>query len=117
MSDEQAAKLADRLEDLEVHYLPSGAAYVRNVGNGHSHTVTLTECDCADFQGRNGGTYEINGQRVCKHLVARRFTERCEMCGGVMHYESQIIEQFVCEKCGNARMASIVIEDRKAVAA
>jgi len=113
MSGEQAAKLTERLDDLDVHYLSSGKAFVMNAGNGSSHTVTLDSCDCEDFQGRNGGTYD----GICKHIAARRLTERCLICGGVMHYESQIIEQFVCEDCAYARMASIVIEDRKAVAA
>jgi len=109
MSDEQLTQLTDRLDDLDVHFLSSGKAFVMNVSNGHSHEVTLTSCDCADFEKRNGGTYD----GLCKHIVARRLTEACPICGDVMHYETQILEQFVCEGCGYARMSEIVRQDRK----
>ena len=108
MSPHRKQQLAERVADLDVHFLSSGKAYVRNQ-SGTSYTVDGDHCECADFAERNGGTYDGR----CKHIWAVKLSEPCPICGGVMKYENVKIKVFVCGSCGYARMAEIVLEDRK----
>ena len=108
MNDETLDRLVKRIDDLDVHFLPTGKASVINPENGHRHKVTLTDCDCEDFANRNGGTYD----GLCKHIIARRIYEPCPMCGG--HMALNEFDDFVCRNCGYAVMGSIVRLRREA---
>ncbi len=111
MSPHRKQQLAERIADLDVHFLSSGRAYVRNQ-SGSSYTVDGDSCECPDFAKRNGGTYDGR----CKHVWAVRLSEPCPACNETMKYTSQPngYKGFDCPRCGNAKMASVVLAERKA---
>ena len=109
MSPHRQQQLEERVADLDVHILTSGLAFVMNVERGTSYEVDGDHCTCLDWRRRNGGAYDGK----CKHIWAVKLSEPCPICDGLMRYENGMVQQFVCGSCGYARMASIVLADRK----
>lgn len=111
MDDRRLAQLNDRLLELEVQYPEGqpGVSVVVNRANGHVHQVTLTTCDCADYQRRDGGSYD----EWCKHIWAVRLSESCPICGDTMILNCTT-DDFECSGCKYAMMGVIVRERRTA---
>lgn len=60
------ASLHEKLETLEIYHVEDGWATVFSKGSETIYEdVTLDHCPCRDFERRNGGTYDLDGARVC----------------------------------------------------
>jgi hypothetical protein len=84
-----------------------GSAEVLKADRTAYHIVDW-QCDCPDAQGRNGGGYEANGRRFCKHVLWLTQVYPCQYCGSTMPLTEhrtafgEVTKTFDCPTCKNA---------------
>ncbi|MSS71463.1 MAG: hypothetical protein EXS64_08230 [Candidatus Latescibacteria bacterium] len=76
--------------------------------DGTAYHVHEWQCDCPDAQGRDGGSYGVNGHRTCKHVLWIAQLYPCQYCGSTMHLAEhttcfgETFKTFDCPTCKNA---------------
>ncbi len=76
--------------------------------DGSAYHIADWLCDCPDSQGRDGGSYETNGRRYCKHVLWLMQIYPCQYCESTMPLTEhrtcfgEVSRTYDCPTCKNA---------------
>jgi ribosomal protein L37E len=66
-------------------------------GDGNTYHVSGLTCTCPDFT-RRGGSYDIRGISVCKHVYWVLPLTPCRKCGSTSYHDRDR-KRYVCTTC------------------